>query len=127
MTLGVILFLAGGMLFLGLLFASGGAQRSRQFAVIGRMWSGDLGASRRRLLLVSLVLIGSGAIACFSGVAAMDAARAARCNDYCVARDYSKGSIGPSVDRSTAGRFVACTCTSADRPALELRADAIPP
>ena len=126
MTLGAVLFLAGAMTFLVLLFSSGGAQRSRQFAVLGQLRSGALGTARRRLLMVSIGLIGTGAVACFAGVGAMDAARAARCHEYCVARDFSNGSIGPSVDRSTAGRFVACTCTAPDQPTLELRADAIP-
>jgi hypothetical protein len=125
MTLGVGLFFAGGLLFLGLLFGSGGVQRSRQFAVIGELLRGTHGASRRRGVIVALALLGTGALTCFAGVGAMDAERSARCRDYCVVEGYDEGRIGPSVDREKATRFVACTCTAADRAALELRADAM--
>ena len=88
MTLGVGLFFAGGLLFLGLLFGSGGVQRSRQFAVIGELLGGKHGPSRRRGVIVALVLIGTGALTCFAGVGAMDAERAARCRDYCIIEGY---------------------------------------
>jgi hypothetical protein len=66
-----------------------------------------------------------GALALFSAVVAKDAERAARCVDYCNAREFSTGTIGPSIDRTPANRFVACTCTGPDRDALELRADSL--
>ena len=126
MTLGIALFFAGSLAFLVLLFGSGGAQRSRQFVVLGQIWAGEQGSFRRRWLIVALGLVALGALTCFAGVAAMDAQRAARCRDYCAMRGYASGAIGPSVDRAPATRFVACTCTATDRPALELRADAVP-
>lgn len=126
MIAGAVLFLAGVLTFLVLLVASGGALRSRQFAVLGQIRSGAMGAGRRRLLLLSFALIGAGAIGCFAGVGAMDRERAARCEAYCTAQGYSQGAIGPSIDRSKAGRFIACTCSGTGRDALELRADAIP-
>jgi hypothetical protein len=122
---GAALFFGGGAIFIGLLFASGGAQRSRQFAVLGQLWSGALGARRRRLLWLALGLIGTGAAACFAGVAAMDAERARRCHEYCVAAGYAEGRIGASAERDRSRRFVACLCSAPDRPTLERRADAI--
>lgn len=127
LTIGTTLFFGGGLIFLALLFSSGGAARSRQFEVLGHLWSGRMGSRRRGQLLLSLGLIGTGVITCFSGVAAMDAERAARCRDVCVAAGYATGRIGPSVDRTPKGRFVACTCPADDKPALELRADTLKP
>jgi (2Fe-2S) ferredoxin len=55
----------------------------------------------------------------------MDAERARRCHEACVVAGYDEGAIGPSVDRSAAGRFVASTCTADSLPPLEQRADTI--
>lgn len=127
LLIGAALFGAGALTFLVLLLSSGGAARSRQFALIGALWSGRLGAHRRRMLRLSLGLVGVGAVTCFAGVAASDAARAARCSEVCLVRGFDAGRIGASIDRRPAQRFVACTCTGANRPPLELRADALPP
>jgi hypothetical protein len=127
LLIGAALFGAGALSFLVLLFSSGGAARSRQFALIGALWSGRLGARRRRILRLSLALVGVGALTCFAGVAASDAARAARCSEVCLARGFDTGRIGPSIDRHPAQRFVACTCAGANHAPLELRADALPP
>lgn len=126
MTLGAALLAAGGLGFLGTLFASGGWRRSRQFAILGQLWSGALGARRRRLLRTSLVALGGGAALCFAGVASMDAERATRCRDHCLALGFTQGRIGPSEDRAPPTRFVACTCSGEGEAALELRADALP-
>jgi len=127
MTIGAIAFFAGGLCFLGLLFSNGGWQRSRQFAVIGQLWTGQLGRSGKLLCRASLSVVTIGAMLCFAGVARMDGERADRCQNYCVADGYEGGEIGPSVDRSPASRFVACTCVSDTRPLKELRADAVKP
>jgi hypothetical protein len=125
MTVGVGLFFVGVLGVMALLFASGAAQKSRQFEVLGQLWSGKLGVGRRRLVRTAFLLAGSGAVLCFAGVAGMDAERAARCHDHCIASGYHEGKIGPSQERSKSGRFVACVCQSPDRPPLELRADAV--
>ena len=123
MIIGASLFLAGGLSFMALLFASGGWQRSRQFAVLGQLWSGARGTARQVLSLGSFALVGFGALLCFAGVLSMDAERAERCHSHCIAAGYVEGVIGASVDRDPATRFVACSCKSPDRPTLELRAD----
>lgn len=123
MIIGATLFFSGGLAFMALLFGHGGWQRSRQFAVIGQLCSGAHGGLRRILTLGSLALIWLGAMACFAGVLSMDAERAERCSNHCIAAGYAEGVIGASLDRDPAIRFVACTCTAPDRPALELRAD----
>lgn len=125
MLIGAALFFAGALGFMAVLFASGGWQRSRQFTVIGKLWSGQLGALRRRVTRLSLLLVATGAALSFTGVALMDAQRAERCHDYCQAQGHEEGIIGPSQDRSPAARFVACICRSAGQPELELRADSV--
>jgi hypothetical protein len=107
---------------MALLFGNGGWQRSRQFAVIGKLCSGALGTARQILTLGSMAVIGLGGLTCFAGVASMDAERANRCRDHCLAAGYQDGVIGPSLDREPKTRFVACTCTAPDREGLELRA-----
>ncbi len=124
-TTGILIFFVGCAIFMILLFSSGGASKSRQFEVLRALWSGGHGPRKRAVLLLSLGLVGMGAITCFSGVAVMDAARAQRCEAVCQARGYASGTIGASIDREPATRFVACTCTAADRAPLELRADAL--
>lgn len=126
MTLGASLLAVGGLGFLGTLFASGGWRRSRQFAILGQLWSGALGPRRRLMCQLSLATVGAGAILCFAGVASMDAERAARCRDHCMALGFERGLIGPSVDRAPSSRFVACTCSADALAPLELRADTIP-
>lgn len=123
---GVSVFFDGAGTFFALLFASGGLQNSRQFAVLGQLWAGKLGAGRRNLSLASLGLAVVGGLTCFVGVAASDAQRAKSCDRYCVAEGYAQGKIGPSVDRSPKGRFVACTCSAPDRASFERRADSVP-
>lgn len=125
MTLGAAAFFAGGLTFMSLLFSSGGWQRSKQFAVISQLWSGQHGRARKLLCRACLGLIGTGAVLCFAGVAQMDAERAARCESYCVDHGYQRGAIGPSADRSPANRYVACICASDIGSSKEVRADTI--
>jgi len=125
MTLGAAAFFAGGLTFMGLLFSSGGSQRSRQFAVISQLWTGQHGSARKLLCRASLGLIATGAVLCFAGVVRMDGERAARCASYCVDDGYQRGAIGPSADRSPANRYVACICASDLGPSKEVRADTI--
>jgi hypothetical protein len=125
MLFGVALFLLGGLLFFALLFANGGAARSRQIAVIAELLGGHRGVGKRRLTIAALILIGLGAVSAFAGVAAMDARRARQCQSYCSVAGYERGSIGPSLDRSAERRFVACTCEGGKSKPLELRADSL--
>jgi hypothetical protein len=110
LLIGAALFGAGALSFLVLLFSSGGAARSRQFALIGALWSGRLGARRRRILRLSLALVGVGALTCFAGVAASDAARAARCSEVCLARGFDTGRIGRSPSRAALRRLYLRRC-----------------
>lgn len=125
MIVGVSLFFAGTLALMVLMFANGGTRKSRQFVVLGEIWSGKLGKRRRLLVRSALLLTTSGAFLCFAAVAGMDAARASRCQQYCLTAGYIEGNIGPSTDRTREARFVACRCMAPDRPTLELRADAI--
>lgn len=127
MILGVILFFLGGLALMGLVLAHGGAAKSRQFAVWAQLWSGRAGPVPRRLLRGAVLMAGGGALLCFVAVSQLDRERTARCHDHCLAAGYSEGRIGPSVERSRAGRFVACVCSAPGRPPLELRADDLPP
>ncbi|MGQ0800674.1 MAG: hypothetical protein ACT4NL_11255 [Pseudomarimonas sp.] len=126
MLIGVALFFAGAALFMLLLFSHGGAGRSQQFGVIADLLGGRRGVGKRRLTIAALILIGLGAFGTFAGVAAMDARRANRCQDYCIASGYQQGKIGPSMERSKERRFVACTCDGGKSEPLELRADSVP-
>lgn len=125
LSMGAVLFFVGSLSFMVVLFANGGWQRSRQFTVIGRLCAGKLGSGRRWLTLSSLSLTAVGATLCFASVVTMDAERAERCVAHCTRQGFETGRIGPSQDRSPQQRFVACTCVSVDRPALELRADSV--
>jgi len=125
MIFGVCMFFTGVLSVLLLLSANGGWDKSRQFAVLGQLLSGKLGALRRTLSRTALLLTFMGAVLCFAGVGQMDARRAQRCHDHCIAAAYLKGTIGPSVDRTSSRRFVACACTAPGKPPLELRADSI--
>lgn len=125
MDVGLGLFFLGGGLFMGVVFGSGGAAKSRQFAVIGQLLRGEHGRSKRGLTLVALCCLGLGTCGTFAGVASMDAARAERCVERCRAEGHLEGRIGPSVDRDPETRFVACTCVGGQDESLELRADAL--
>ena len=125
MIIGVLMFFTGVLGVLALLMANDGWDKARQFAVLQALLTGKLGSGRRTFSLLALLLTFTGAMLCFAGVSQMDAKRAQVCHDHCIAAGYQKGSIGPSVDRSSEGRFVACTCSAPDKAPLEQRADSI--
>lgn len=125
LVVGLVFFFLGGAIFLGVLFGSGGAAKSRQLAVVGQLLRGEHGGSRRTLVCVALLCLGLGMCGSFAGVASMDAGRAERCVERCRAEGYAEGRIGPSVDREPPTRFVACTCTGGRDESLELRADSL--
>jgi hypothetical protein len=125
MLVGAALFFIGGGLFMAVLFSSGGAQKSKQFQVLGDVFAGRAGPRKRGLGCLALVLVVVGSCSLFGGVAAKDRARAERCQTRCVAEGFTEGRIGPSVDREPATRFVACTCRGGREGDLELRADSI--
>ena len=125
MFIGAAFFFLGAATLLGLLFANGGLQKSRQFAVLGQLFSAQLGAGKRVLSFVAIGLTVIGGVLCMAGVALKDAARAERCRQYCLTAGFVEGKIGPSVDRAAKSRFVACTCSAPDKPALERRADSL--
>lgn len=127
MKFGIALFFLGISGLLALLFAHGGASKSRQLEVWAHLWRGRQGAGPRRWLRVAVLSSVAGALLCFAGVTQSDRQRARRCHAHCLGAGYDEGRIGPSVERSKHGRFVACVCTAADRAPLELRADDLPP
>lgn len=126
MIVGVALFFLGVTTLLALLYRYGGGAKSRQFAVLATLWSGQAGYAARRLVRGSALVIAAGALTCFAAVAQLDRARAERCRAHCLAEGYAEGLIGPSVERSKQGRFVACVCKAPGRAPLELQADALP-
>lgn len=125
LIIGVSLFFLGVGGLMALLFAHGGAAKSRQLGVLAQLWSGQAGGSARKLVRGALLLTIAGALTCFAAVTQSDRERAERCRAHCLAAGYIEGIIGPSVERSKPGRFVACVCTAPDRARLELRADVL--
>lgn len=125
LVVGLALFFLGGLTFMGVLFGSGGATKSRQLTVLGQLLRGERGGGRRVITWIALGCLGLGMCTSFAGVASMDAARADRCVERCGAAGYAEGRIGPSLDRDPQTRFVACTCTGGDGEPLELRADSL--
>jgi hypothetical protein len=129
MVVGAVLFFGGMIAFMAVTFGSGGWRKSRQFRVIGEVMGGKHGRTRRRVAIGALVALAVSVVTLFAGVSMKDRARADRCRAHCRAAGYDGGTIGPSKarqpDDEKAAAFVACTCTAAGKPSLELRADAL--
>jgi hypothetical protein len=68
LMVGASIFGASMLLVLVLLFASGGASKSRQFEVLGDLISGRHGGPSQVLLFAALLGIVVGAATCFSAV-----------------------------------------------------------
>lgn len=121
------LFFAFGAILFGLVFAKGGWRTWNQVGVIVDLVRGKFGRFNRWLTIGSFIGIFLGAMALYSGVAAIDVAREKRCQTRCVERGHARGVIGPSVEMSMTRRnsaaFVACTCLGGEGPSIELHAD----
>jgi len=126
---GVAIFFASGLLFMGLVFAKGGANRSKQLGVMLALVRGEHGPLNRQLAIGSFAGIILGALCCFAGVAAQDVAREKRCQAKCVEVGHLRGKIGPSSQQSMTRRgraaFVACVCSGGAGPPIELQADSL--
>jgi hypothetical protein len=92
--------------------ANGGANKSRQFEVLGDLLSGRHGALLRGLLVAALGGLVVGALIAFSAVGSIDAARRKQCQDTCVERGFKQGTMGLSASPDASGRpYKVCKCT----------------
>ena len=127
-VLGTLLFFAGTITIMGVMFAHGGVQKSKQFEVVGKVASGRAGRGARIAFFVGLASAIVGACSLFAGVAANDRARAKKCVATCRERGYADGKIRAStaVDPKKRTAFVACACERGGPPdPLELHADSL--
>lgn len=129
-VVGIGFFFVGMLTIMAVVFANGGAQKSKQFQVIGEIASGKLGRRARRALFVGFASALVGMCATFAGVAGSDRARAKKCVATCQARGYADGKIQASTATQPndvkRAAFVACACTRGPAPdPLELRADSL--
>jgi hypothetical protein len=128
--LGILLFFAGGLTAMTVIFGNGGFAKSKQFQVLGQVLSGSAGRGARRALLIGLCLTALGMCTTFAGVASSDARRAQRCTQTCHELGYKEGLIRGSeatqADHPNRHAFVACRCNYGPQPdPFEMRADAL--
>lgn len=109
LLVGALAALGGIALFLGVMFSSGGVAKSEQFRVIGELFAGRHGATRRLLMIVSIPVVLVGMVLSFAGVAAADAARRRACEAHCRARGNQSGRLGPS-QASEPGKAPVMVC-----------------
>lgn len=125
--LGIALFFPSGLTFMVVLFANGGAPKSKQLSVLSDLVRGRRGRRRQRTTLGAMLGMALGTLLLFSGVAAHDLGRADRCVERCTREGYPTGRIGPSEARRPGqprrALFVACRCEGGDRAPLELVAN----
>lgn len=129
-VVGIWFFFLGVITIMTVMFANGGAQKSKQFRVIGEIASGKLGRGARIALFVGFASALVGMCTTFAGVAQSDRARAKKCAATCKTRGYENGRIRASTatqpNNANRAAFVACACTRGPAPdPLELRADAL--
>lgn len=128
------LFLIGGAIFgasvllvLVLLVTNGGANKSRQFEVIGDLLAGRQGPLVRGLLFAAFAGIAIGAITLFTAVGRNDEARRKQCNDTCVAKGFKQGALGLSAGRDASGRpYKVCRCTGGSEKDQEIDPGPLP-
>lgn len=127
---GIAFFFLGMLTIMGIVFTKGGAQKSKQFRVIGEIASGRLGRGARIALLAGFASVLAGMCATFAGVAESDRARAKKCVATCRARGYAEGKIqaftAPQPNAAKRTPVPACACMRGPAPdPLELRADSL--
>jgi hypothetical protein len=121
--IGVVLAGGGFVLLFGLLAKQGALSKSKQFAALSAMASGQAGAATRRWFFLAIAAMGLGTCSIFVGVGAKDAARRRACETTCKTRGYERGVIRGSTEESRGKHaFVACACEGGGET-LELRAD----
>ena len=134
LLVGAVLAMLGVATFMGLMFSSGGGNKSNQFRVIGELFRKQHGAGKAVTTKLALAAILLGSSTAFVGVGRMDAERAAACQQHCVGLGHEKGAIGASRERKAGAATdvkgrppgPACLCTGGGRPDTELPADALP-
>lgn len=122
------------LLFVFVLFSSGGVAKSAQFRVLRELLSGKHGRARRGLVIAAFVGQLFGSCGIFSGVAAHDRARAERCDVHCKSLGNERGHIAasnkPPPPRPSGAKpippRVACHCVGGSAPASEMPADDVP-
>lgn len=121
LLIGVAIFGASVFTVLALLVAHGGANKMRQFAVLGELLSGRHGARMRGLLIAALAGLVVGALTSFAAVAISDAAQLRQCQKICVERGFEKGTIGLSARPGASGRhYKVCRCTGGSEQDQEI-------
>jgi hypothetical protein len=124
---GVVIFGASVLLVLVLLATHGGANKSRQFEVLGDLLSGRHGSVMRALLVVAMGGLAVGAMISFSAVGRSDAARRKYCQETCVQRGFTQGTLGLSAGRDASGRsYKVCRCSGGPEKELELDPSTFP-
>ena len=112
---GAAFFMLGVLVFMVVIFSSGGVAKSQQFRVLGEVSRGQHGAGKRLGLGIAVLLIVVGACGAFAGTAQKDAARRTACDAKCKTDGFEQGKLGPSTERHpqqpNKHRFVACICS----------------
>jgi hypothetical protein len=127
LLIGVAIFGASVFLILGLLVAHGGANKMRQFAVLGDLLAGRHGARMRGLLIGAFGGLVVGALTSFAAVAINDAAQAGQCQSICVERGFEKGTIGLSTRLNDRGRsYKICRCSGGGATDQEIDLSELP-
>jgi hypothetical protein len=121
LLIGSLIFGASVFLVLALLVIHGGANKMRQFAVLGDLLAGRHGARMRGLLIGAFAGLAVGAMISFAAVALTDAARSNQCQKICMERGFEKGTIGPSSRPGDSGRVSKiCRCTGGGQADQEI-------
>lgn len=128
MVVGSLVAGLGFVLFAGVLFSHGGLAKSEQFRVIGEIMRGRRGGGARLVMAVGILGIIAGGCIAFSGVAALDRARAERCREHCRAAGFERARVGPNRDRDPRDRdtwWVACICEGGPSEPIEVPASSL--
>lgn len=122
LLIGASIFGAGVFLVLILLVANGGANKMRQFAVLGDLLAGRHGGLNRVLLIGALFAIGIGALTSFGAVGGSGANLRKKCQETCTERGFKKATLGLSNDRDSQGRpLKVCKCSEGSDKDLEIK------
>jgi len=113
LIVGVVTFGVSVLTTLALLFANGGTNKSRQFAVLSDIFSGRCGIRTRVTLVAAMCGLAVGAIVSYTAVAISDGAQIHRCQAACVSIGFDAGRIRLSQDTSaTRSKLKVCGCFS---------------
>jgi hypothetical protein len=125
---------ASFLLFMFVVFSSGGVAKSAQFRVLGELLAGRHGVAKRALTILAFGGLLVGSCSLFAGVSAHDRARAERCDVHCKALGNARGVI--DSPRKPAPPAVsgakpqpprpACHCEGGSAEPSEMPADDVP-